>query len=448
MQEFWFCEACKSMNRASVQQCYRCHAPKSVFTMATVQQRVGAVLTPGLDEEHREVAWALMVRQTYISAWRLGYLSAALLGFVILAGIAWLAAEIVTMVSLHSLYPILFNDHRTNEINVAWVLLAGTFLFAAIVHSVFLGLTSMDAPALGSGSPRFDTYRAFLWWIEATLWWFRAALAFVIPPLLFLAALILENVVFGVLLGIVWTVCAFWLLGDPITSLGKPRRLLADLYERLGVPGASDARIVTYWAAAWGTARGIVYAIAAVIWIVGIAMVVLVFFGRPLSISFDPAPQNQSDAALTLLIDVGAVIEVLAEGTALLLLMRITIELARRQRTREQWVLGGADAAIAQAEAQAAAVAAAGSGAAAAVRAARDRANMVAGTPLAPPVPPVPPVTTVPPELPVEPHPASRPGHEPVPAAEPDAAPGRRILQPSKTAFVRYGSPPGDPPES
>ena len=80
MQEFWFCSACKSMNRATTARCYRCGAVREQATLATVAERPrGVVLTPGLDEEHREVAWMLMSANRYFSAWRLGYVAATLL---------------------------------------------------------------------------------------------------------------------------------------------------------------------------------------------------------------------------------------------------------------------------------------------------------------------------------------------------------------------------------
>ena len=97
MQESWFCAQCKSMNRATSQQCYKCRAPKAGATLATVADRpLGVVLTPGLDEEHREVAWTLMFRQSYVSAWKLGYAAAALL-FAIMFSQLWGKKELVEL---------------------------------------------------------------------------------------------------------------------------------------------------------------------------------------------------------------------------------------------------------------------------------------------------------------------------------------------------------------
>ena len=89
-------------------------------------------------------------------------------------------------------------------------------------------------------------------------------MAFVLPPFLTLFALGLGGPIFGLGGGIVWFVCAYWLLGDPVSCLGKPKRLLQDLWDRLGVPGSADSRIVLFWSVAWGTGRGIEYAVSGV----------------------------------------------------------------------------------------------------------------------------------------------------------------------------------------
>lgn len=342
MQEFWFCESCKSMNRGSSEQCYRCHAPKNLSTMATVTNRQpGVVLTPGLDEEHRDVAWTLMLRQKYISAWKLGYVAAALLFLVLAAGVAMAAAEIGFMVSRGSPTPIAPVDAHSPVLTVVFFVLLLTGVCAAVVHSVFLGLTSMDAPALGSGSPAFDPVRAGLWWIESSLWAIRAGLAFVGPPLLCLFAVSIGGLIFGIPIGVVWALCAFWLLGDPITSLGKPGRLLKDLWERLGVPGSANSRIVTLWTGVWGTARGFDFAVSGFIYVAIVVLAVARLLGSRFGVSIGLESTNGLALATILMVDFVVVVQWLTDGIALYLLALITIELSRRQRTREKWVLGG-----------------------------------------------------------------------------------------------------------
>ena len=178
MQEFWFCARCKSMNRAGALKCYKCQAPKGQATLATVAHRQqGVVLTPGLDDEHRELAWTLMFRQTYISAWKLGYLAAALL-FALLA--VWCALAGASLVAIARVFSV-WNTATDPSIGalegpLGYILgfgVIGAALIAIatlVVHSIFLCLTSINSPALGSGSPRFDPARAAVWWIESYLW--------------------------------------------------------------------------------------------------------------------------------------------------------------------------------------------------------------------------------------------------------------------------------------
>ena len=91
MHEFWFCSECKSMNRADSKRCYKCRAPKEQATLAvSTERQEGVVLTPGLDDEHREIAWALAKSNHYISAWRLGYAAAGMMFLYLFGGCsAW-----------------------------------------------------------------------------------------------------------------------------------------------------------------------------------------------------------------------------------------------------------------------------------------------------------------------------------------------------------------------
>jgi hypothetical protein len=342
VQEYWFCEACKSMNRASAQQCYRCRAPKQTSTMATVQERQpGTVLSPGLDEQDRQLAWALMARHRYQSAWQLGYLSAALLAIAGVVVLAVLGLELSIVFSRRSVEVLPASDSRFVLLLTALVALPLLLLLTVVVHSVFLALTTLNTPALGGGSPRFDPVRAGLWWIESTLWAIRAGLAFVVPPFMCLAALLMGGLFMGLTTGIVWFVLAYWLLGDPITSLAKPRRLLQDLYERLALPGSPDSRMVSWWTMAWGAARGISYATAAVIYIVIVVVGLVSLLGHFMGFGIQSASPEESEAALTALGVFVLLAQLACDGIAWYLLILITVELSKRQRARESWVLSG-----------------------------------------------------------------------------------------------------------
>ena len=363
MQEYWFCAQCKSMNRAGAPRCYKCRAPKAEATLATVVQRQeGVALTPGLDEEHRGLAWTLMLRQTYVSAWRLGYVAAGLLLAFLAVWIVLAGTALFAVLRSYSANSVGVTDSPFGSLQgpigavfgasvVVGALIAVT---AVVIHSIFLCLTSMNAPALGSGAPRFGPDRAAIWWIESFLWAIRGGVAFVIPPFLALFAVGLGGAVVGLGLGVIWFMCAFWLLGDPVTCLGKPKRLLEDLWNRLGVPGSADSRIVVLWSAAWGTGRGLEYAVAGASYLFLIVFVIVDLFASMFGQGLDPAPESQVRLTATLLSVGILIVQFLADGIALFLLAKITLELARRQRVREEWVLGGLDMAKARAVAAAA----------------------------------------------------------------------------------------------
>lgn len=344
MQEFWFCDVCKSMNRAAADVCYSCRAPKTRASFASVQARAaGAVLTPGLDEEHRQAAWSLMANNRYVSAWRLGYLSAALLAATIVALLVFPALDLAAMISRRTSDPQALLETGSWIVPVVVLGAVVIILAAVVVHSVFLGLADLDVPALGGGTARFGPLRAGLWWIESALWAFRAALAFVVPPMLCLLGLAFGGVIFGLVSGLVWFALAYNVLGDPVTCLTKPHRLLADLYARLALPDSTDGRIVTWWAMAWGVARGISYAVGAVIYLTIVLVVILSIF-TPIGltlVSEGEGPAAVSSGAAMLLVDLVALVQIVADVVSLVLLYQITLELVARQRIRERWVLSG-----------------------------------------------------------------------------------------------------------
>jgi hypothetical protein len=415
VQEFWFCADCKSMNRANAKQCYHCHAARTQEnTLATaVLSQSRAVLTPGLDDEHRELAWELMRRSSYFSAWALGYVAAGLLAITAVAVAALLAADFVFMLAHQLPDPIPGDDPRAGWVGIVAATMGLLFLATVIVHSAFLAVTSLNTAALGSGSPRFGPERAAVWWIESLLWAIRAALAFVGPPLLFLLAVSIGGLLIGVIGGIIWFVCCLVLLGDPISSLGKPSRLLRDLHERLAVPGSSDSRVVTMWAAAWGTARGLDYAVAGGTYLILIGAVALALIGVP--ILSDTGSGDQGRTAMAALAYTIVAIEFVADVIALFLLAQITADLAERQKTREKWVLGGG--------------------------------NGVAAVPTPPSPRPAGTAQAGPPPIAAQPAPL-RPSSvsSTAPAPEPQLDPDRLVIQPSSVSVARYRAPgPGEP---
>ena len=332
MQEFWFCSQCSSMNRSDSKRCYKCRAAKEGSTLATVAERnKGVVLTPGLDEEHREIAWALMTGNRYVSAWRLGYVSAGLIALSLVLASA-IVVDLVAIwlgIGAHAVTPgssVAENPALSAILLALLIAITAVSLTMVVLHSIFLGLTTMNSPALGCGTARFGPVRSGLWWIESYLWsaWGLQTL-WVFPYVV---------------------ARAFGLLCGPVAAIGKPRRMLQDLMQRFGVPGAADTRVVGFWSMTWAAARVISY-FSYLLPVVLLIAAYFVFHVVPLlGIHVVSAPQSQVVFFALILVVLISVGEILAAAAGLVFLAQITLELSRRQRTREVWVRHGLPAAM------------------------------------------------------------------------------------------------------
>jgi hypothetical protein len=349
MQEFWFCEACKSMNRGDAANCYRCRAPKAHTTMATVhEQRLEDVLVPGVHQLEQSQAAALLNTYSYAAAWQIGYVSAALLLLPIVFEIGLIAVCLANIVAM--LAPQVYSTGSALE--QLWpVCLVGyiaTLLLAGALHSVFLSIADANVPSLGGGQPRFGPLRAGSWWIESAGWALRAILAVWAPVLIglqfmnamsyfgFLAA-------FGLLFGLAMIWVSIRVFGSPMEALSKPARLLDDLTKRLSVPG-SPSGLVSIWSGAWGTAR-LVDTLAPLA-VLGTYLVLIVLavvdFMRAAGGAGPLLDIWSLVAAAAFLLEASAVLQLGADLIALVLLIVITLSLCASEKVRRHWVVESA----------------------------------------------------------------------------------------------------------
>lgn len=290
MQEFWVCEACKSIVKRLDAKCYHCGRPRAGIERSIEAGARGAVVTPGVDGRTLQgVAWTLSAGSKYVSV---RYLS-ALAAILVMADVVLSTAHAAVSIALESrlldatLAQVLSGEVTSGAladlasqlfaIEIV-VLLLGTIAWIALV-----GLSVHNAPALGAGTPPSTT-------LEAVVWWFV-----------------------------------------PLFNLVRPFRIVLDVYERLSVQGSARTMVVGVWWACFLLA-----------WLIRVPISWLIVFVMEAALIMGWAPSVREIAGIALSIDILADLFYLASGLAL---VQVILELGRRQRVREAWVAAGAAAA-------------------------------------------------------------------------------------------------------
>lgn len=384
MDEFWVCQHCRSLNRAGSGKCYSCRKkygsrPKESDVVvptagaATPPARPGA--SPGVAPvqttyfsrpvalasaaapagqiaqvprgrfhvpnpvaaTRRRVAWWLAMRQSISVDW-LGYVIVALLALVLLTGAVVVmtampaAASLLQHADPGSAWAQLTAGQQASleTVSVAFAVMG---LLALVCFSVFLGLTTHNAPGLGADLPLLTPYRAGTSWAGAIWAQARIAVGLAVPP-----ALIWQGYVIpGLLAAVVAVEIAQRHVDDPAGWLTRPSRHVPDLYDKLGVEGSMSAPIASIWSACFRAANSIAIAVAALPWIALGVFVASVMAGRSDTFGWQSNGLGLIQVAVALLL--GCLVGFGA--ASLLLLALVSIGLVRRQRTRRTLVRVG-----------------------------------------------------------------------------------------------------------
>ncbi|HJX68205.1 MAG TPA: hypothetical protein VJ258_05710 [Candidatus Limnocylindrales bacterium] len=389
MEEFWVCQHCRSLNRASAGKCYGCRekygsqpkqgtpavkganrvaAPPAAlptladFGAAVVRQPYisrpvalpspaapsSAVFgTPAAREARgvpnpvsavkRRIAWFFAQRQSLSVGW-LGNLTAILLVLLVLDGAALVltvspaARDLLQNANLAGAWAHLTSDQQGLARTLA-IAFGALGIVSLLSLSLFLGLTTHNATGLGADMPILTPYGAGIVWPVVVWTQARIAVGMIVP-----AALIwLGYPIPGLMAAIVAVEIAQRHLDDPFGWLTMPYRHLPDLYAKLGVGGSIESRLASLWSACFRAANVLAIAMYAL----PALAVILVFASDTLGRDRIPGWQSSGlgPAQLGVALLVGSLVAWTAGAVGLL--VPITVGLVRRQRTRKTLVRVG-----------------------------------------------------------------------------------------------------------
>jgi hypothetical protein len=278
----------------------------------------------------RRVAWSLARRQS-VSVWFVGYVSAVLLTLLLLAGALIVTTLIpVGRVALQSgsitfAWTQIDSGHPTTLMGmaIAFVVIG---LLTLVFFSLFLGLSTHNAPGLGAQTPFLTPYHAGACWWTVVWTQARIAVGLIVPG----ALLWLGYPLPGLIAALAAVEVAQRHMGEPFGWLLNPSRHVPDLLARLGVSGSSRSLIGTVWSVSFRVANLlalVVYALPLLAFLIAALASVSGHHEMLVWTSSGTGPFQLAIAAL-------AVLLALSTSVAIGLLVPISLELVERQRTR------------------------------------------------------------------------------------------------------------------
>lgn len=380
MDEFWVCQNCRSLNRAGSGRCYSCRhrfgakppevkaaavaapptaaasragfgpesAPGPYFSRpvalaspaAPVPGAVGA--SPGfhvpnpVSSVRRRIALSLAMRQ-FVSVDLLGYVTAALLGLVVLAYVAWIlaimpaASYFIQHASLTKTWSAL-SVGQQGTLELTSIALAVTGFLALLCFSVFVGLSTHNATGLGADQPMLIPYRAGTCWAGVLRAQALIFLGLVVP-----AALIWKSwTIPGLIAALVAVELAHRRIEDPGGWMTRPASHLPDLYIKLGVQGSMASPLASVWSISFRLANLTASVVSALPLLALTIFVALVVAGRD-EVVWQSTGLGPGQIVVVLLVAGLAVLTLLS----LALLIPITVGLVQRQKVRKTLVRAG-----------------------------------------------------------------------------------------------------------
>lgn len=283
------------------------------------------------------VAWALAMRQT-VSVWWLGYLTAGLLTLVLIVSVLLVgtvgstAMDALQTGSITGAWAKLDAGHQLS-VEVLAIALAALGASSLTCFSLFIGLSTHNAPGLGAQMPILTPYRAGTCWLGVLWAQVRLAVGLLVPAVLFWIGYPLP----GAIAAVVFLEIGERHLDDAFGWLSRPSRHLPDLYHKLGVQTKGSSPMVAAWSVCFRAANAF-FIMACALPLIGQGIVAAAALAQqPQATIWQTSGLGPAQMGIALI--VGSFVAWLAVSIALL--VPITIELVERQRTRKTLVRVG-----------------------------------------------------------------------------------------------------------
>jgi hypothetical protein len=382
VERYWVCQHCKSLNRAGTGSCYACkqtfgskpevagssapepHRPvaapirqdlslgqvapgyvsrplapapaPSSYSAAAAVAAADARRGPAgpITVIKRRVARSLAARPI-VGIRNIGYLAALLIVATLAALIALIfvalpvALDLLRNADAIHAWGRLAADRQTLVIALG-AATAVVGLPALLSFSLFMGLSTHNAPALGADMALLTPYAAGVSWPRAVWRHLQIAFCATVPTV----ALWLGYTIPALIVAIVFVELALRRLEDPWGWFRGINRHVPDLYVKLGTDGSMDSLLASTWAVTFRTANSL----AVLVWLLPPFALVADAAAKAAGQTSIPGWQAGGIGPLQGAVAAVAAATLLAGAVSMLLLVPLILGFVRRQKARRELV--------------------------------------------------------------------------------------------------------------
>lgn len=384
MEQYWVCQHCMSLNRPGAGRCYSCrekYGSKAVAAGGSVpappspsqpQPRhdlnTGQRPTPYLSRPmapappptsytaaaaaaagvsrgpvgpvtviRRRISSALATRPI-VDVRGLGYATAVLLFLTLIAAAALVglslsaALDLLQWADLAHAWNQLGSDTQ-GMVEIAAGATAALGLLALLGFSLFMGLSTHNAPALGADTPMLTPYAAGVGWLRGLWRQVQIAACVIVPTVLAWRGYGIP----ALLVAIMAIEVTVRLLEDPYGWMTGPDRHLPDLYAKLGTEGSMESLTASIWAVCFRVANVLMI----LIWLLPALALVANMAAAATGNAGLPGWQSGGIGPIQGIVGAIAGVALLSTAASLILLLPLVLGLVRRQGARRQLVRMG-----------------------------------------------------------------------------------------------------------